>query len=85
LVFAGGIGENAPTVRARICDGLGFLGIELEEKRNAENEGVISANASRVAVRVIHTDEERMIACLVCRVLRLGRISDEWTSDHATK
>jgi acetate kinase len=35
LVFAGGIGENAPTVRARICDGLGFLGIELEEKRNA--------------------------------------------------
>jgi acetate kinase len=85
LVFSGGIGENAPTVRARICDGLGFLGIELEEKRNAENEGVISANASRVAVRVIHTDEERMIACLVCRVLRLGRISDEWTSDHATK
>ena len=85
LVFAGGIGENAPTVRARICDGLGFLGIELEEKRNAGNEGVISANASRVAVRVIHTDEERMIACLVCRVLGLGRISDEWTSDHATK
>ena len=37
LVFAGGIGENAPTVRARICDGLGFLGIELEEKRNAAN------------------------------------------------
>ena len=35
LVFAGGIGENAPVVRARICDGLGFLGIELEEKRNA--------------------------------------------------
>ena len=62
LVFAGGIGENAPTVRARICDGLGFLGIELEEKRNAANEGVISAAASRVAVRVIHTDEERMIA-----------------------
>ena len=58
LVFAGGIGENAPTVRARICDGLGFLGIELEEKRNAANEGVISAAASRVAVRVIHTDEE---------------------------
>src|SRR3972149_11289427 len=38
LVFAGGIGENAPTGRARICDGLGFLGIELEDKRNAENE-----------------------------------------------
>ena len=39
LVFAGGIGENAPAVRARICDGLGFLGIELEETRNAANDG----------------------------------------------
>ncbi len=72
LVFAGGIGESAPTVRARICDGLGFLGIELEEKRNAANEGVISDPAGRVAVRVIHTDEELMIARTVCRVLSLG-------------
>ncbi len=72
LVFAGGIGESAPTIRARICDGLGFLGIELEEKRNAANEGVISAPAGRVAVRVIHTDEELMIARTVCRVLGLG-------------
>ncbi|MBZ5570128.1 MAG: acetate/propionate family kinase [Acidobacteriia bacterium] len=72
LVFAGGIGENAPTVRARICDGLGFLGIELEEKQNAANAGVISAAAGRVVVRVIRTDEERMIAKTVCRVLGLG-------------
>ena len=72
LVFAGGIGENAPSVRARICEGLGFLGIELEEKRNTTNEGVISAAASRTAVRVIHTDEERVIAETVCRVLGLG-------------
>jgi len=72
LVFAGGIGENAPTVRARICDGLGFLGVELSEERNAANEGVISAAASQVAVRVIRTDEERMIATLVCGVLGLG-------------
>jgi len=72
LVFAGGIGESAPTIRARICDGLGFVGIELEEKRNAANEGVISAAAGRVAVRVIHTDEELMIARTVCRVLGLG-------------
>jgi acetate kinase len=72
LVFAGGIGENAPAVRARICDGLGFLGIELEEKRNAANEGVISAAGSRVAVRVIRTDEELMIAQTVCQVLGLG-------------
>jgi len=72
LVFAGGIGENAPPVRARICNGLGFLGIELEEKRNAVNEGVISMAAGRVVVRVIRTDEERMIAETVCRVLGLG-------------
>jgi acetate kinase len=72
LVFAGGIGENAPTVRARICDGLGFLGIELDEKRNAANDGVISAPASRVALRVIRTDEDLMIAKLVCRVVGLG-------------
>ncbi len=72
LVFAGGIGENAPIVRSRICAGLGFLGIELEEKRNAANEDVISAAAGRVAVRVIRTDEELTIARSVCRVLGLG-------------
>jgi acetate kinase len=72
LVFAGGIGENASIVRTRICEGLGFLGIELEEKRNAANEGVISAADSRVTVRVMHTDEELMIARSVCRVLGLG-------------
>jgi acetate kinase len=62
LVFAGGIGENAPLVRARICEGLGHLGIELSEPRNAKNAGVISAVGSRVPVRVIRTDEELMIA-----------------------
>jgi acetate kinase len=71
LVFAGGIGENAPPVRARICDGLGFLGIEVEDERNTANQGVISTAISRVAVRVIHTDEEQMIARSVCRVLGL--------------
>jgi acetate kinase len=71
LVFAGGIGENAPVVRSRICDGLGFLGIELEEKRNVTNKGLISTPASRVAVRVMHTDEEWMIAKTVCRVLSI--------------
>jgi acetate kinase len=58
LVFAGGIGENAPTVRTRICDGLGFLGIELDQKRNVANEGVISSDTSRIPVRVIRTEEE---------------------------
>ena len=71
LVFAGGIGENAPEVRARICEGLDFLGIGLETARNAGNEGVISVPAGAVVVRVIHTDEERVIADLVCDVLGL--------------
>ena len=62
LVFAGGIGENAPTVRARICAGLEFLGIELKEKRNAANKGVISTSSGAVTVRVIPTNEELMIA-----------------------
>jgi len=69
LVFSGGIGENAPIVRSRICDGLGFLGIEIDGARNRANAGVISVETSRVSVRVIHTDEERMIAAMVCRVL----------------
>jgi len=70
-VFAGGIGENALSVRARVCEGLQFLGIEIEEARNAANASVISARASRVAVRVMHTDEELMIAKSVCRVLNI--------------
>jgi acetate kinase len=81
LVFAGGIGENAPVVRARICEGLGFLGIELEEERNAANEGVISAETSRVPVRVIPTDEEWMIANTVCRVLGLALGKGKRTSE----
>jgi acetate kinase len=69
LVFAGGIGEHAAPVRARICEGLGFLGVELDSARNAAHAGVISAGASRVVVRVIPTDEELMIARSVCRVI----------------
>ena len=74
LVFAGGIGENAPLIRERICDGLGFLGIELNQKHNAKNAPLISLDADRVKVRVIRTDEELMIARSVSRVLNLGSI-----------
>jgi acetate kinase len=69
LVFAGGIGENAPVIRARICEGLGFLGLEVDHDRNERGEPVISGVASRVDVRVIPTDEELMIAKTVTRVL----------------
>ena len=77
LVFAGGIGENASSVRARICEGLGFLGVELNQSRNAENAPVICTGTSRVAVRVIRTDEELMIARSVCRLLGSGALNQK--------
>ncbi len=76
LVFAACIGENAPLIRKRICDGLGFLGIELSQKRNAKNKPLISPDTGRVKVRVIRTDEELMIARSVTRVLNLGSIRE---------
>jgi acetate kinase len=72
LVFAGGIGENAPLIRERICRGLDFLGLTIDRKRNARNAALISAPGGRVKVRVIHTDEELMIARSMQRVLALG-------------
>ena len=69
LVFAGGIGENAPVIRSRICEGLGFLGIQFDANRNAAGEPVISADASHAEVRVIRTDEEVIIAKAVFRIL----------------
>ncbi|MDP9043200.1 MAG: acetate/propionate family kinase [Pseudomonadota bacterium] len=71
LVFAGGIGENAAPVRARICTGLDFLGIALDDTRNAAHAAVISAPHAKVTVRVIRTDEALMIARSVSRVLGL--------------
>jgi acetate kinase len=70
LVFSGGIGEHAAVVRTRICSGLEFLGVSLDQARNAAHAAVISADRSAVTVRVIATDEERVIAeavhaCLV--------------------
>ncbi|HSY53611.1 MAG TPA: acetate kinase, partial [Opitutaceae bacterium] len=75
LIFAGGIGENAPVIRERICDGLGFLGVEISRGRNAKNAPLISPAAVRVKVRVIRTDEELMIARSVTRVLGLSNSS----------
>jgi acetate kinase len=62
LVFSGGIGENAPEIRRRICYGLEFLGIALDEGQNASSSPVISDDRSRVRVRVMKTNEELMIA-----------------------
>ncbi len=68
LVFAGGIGENSPVIRSRICEGLCFLGIQLDEERNTRNAPLISAATAPGIVRVIRTDEEWMIARSVQRV-----------------
>ena len=62
LTFAGGIGENAPLVRARICKGLEFLGLHIDHGSNLKNSEVISLPSSQISVRVIRTNEELMIA-----------------------
>ena len=72
LVFSGGIGENAPAVRARICAELVFLGIELDNAQNEANADVISADATPVKVRVMRTNEAFVIARSVCRILGLN-------------
>jgi acetate kinase len=69
LVFAGGIGEHAAPIRSRICDGLQFLGVELDRARNERHELVISTEASRVAVYVISTNEELMVARATHRIV----------------
>ena len=70
LVFSAGIGENMPVIRKRICEGLGFLGVAIDSRRNGKNSALISTG--RVKVRVIRTDEELMIARSMTRLLRLN-------------
>ncbi len=72
LVFSGGIGEHQPPLRARMCTGLEFLGIELDAAANGRNADVISAPGARVTVRVMRTDEESMMARVVARLLKLS-------------
>jgi acetate kinase len=62
LIFTGGIGENAPSIRERICKDTEFLGIRLDPGRNGSNAPLISTDAGPVAVRVMKTNEELMIA-----------------------
>jgi acetate kinase len=69
LVFAGGVGEHAADIRGRICAELDYLGIRLDRNSNAHNAALISQQGARVRVRVMHTDEELMIARSVQRLL----------------
>jgi acetate kinase len=62
LVFTGGMGENAPKIRSRICEGLEFLGVAIDDARNQHGNRLISADGGKVGVHVIHTDEAITIA-----------------------
>jgi acetate kinase len=69
VVFTGGIGENASSIRDRICAGLDFLGIQIDSARNNANASVISADDAPVKVRVIKTNEDLMIARHTARLV----------------
>jgi acetate kinase len=69
LVFSGGIGEHAAEIRARACEGLEFLGIAVDGRKNAAGAPLISAGGGRIQVRVIPTDEEAMMAREAARLL----------------
>ncbi len=77
LVFCGGIGENSRTIRARVCEGMGWIGIELDHALNEANERVISAPLSRARVMVIETDEEIVIARAAARLFESEREAAE--------
>jgi acetate kinase len=72
VVFGGGIGENAPMVRARICAGMDWFGLRLDEDRNSKavgSQGLISSDDAKVHVYVIPVDEAMMIARETARCL----------------
>lgn len=62
LVFTGGIGEHSSEMRSRICEGIGFLGVDIDPASNTADAAVISTLSARVQVRVVATDEEAVIA-----------------------
>lgn len=83
LVFTGGVGQRDPVVRERVCEGLGFLGVTLDEAGNrapAEDATRISADGAPVAVLVVPTDEELEIARHTAMLLR----PDETTAEEPT-
>ncbi|HET7085559.1 MAG TPA: acetate/propionate family kinase [Rhizomicrobium sp.] len=75
LIFTGGIGENDPAVRAQVCEGCRWLGLELDDLRNKNSATRISTETSRVTAWVVPTDEERMVARHAVSVLQLRSMS----------
>jgi hypothetical protein len=81
VVFTGGIGENAPVIRSRVCRDAAWLGVEIDEAANAAGRGRLSAGSSRVGVWVIPTNEElmmhamrRLLGALIPKPFRSSRI-----------
>ena len=70
LVFTGGIGENAPKIRARICEGLEFLGVTIDDARNQGANRLISVEGGRAGVHVIRTDEAMTIARETAKLIK---------------
>ncbi|HLX82400.1 MAG TPA: hypothetical protein VKR59_00785, partial [Terriglobales bacterium] len=62
LVFSGGIGEHSAPVRDRVCDGLGFLGVSIDDVGNQSNASTLSTKGSKVRVRVVASQEDLQIA-----------------------
>jgi acetate kinase len=83
IVFTGGIGENAPEIRRRVCEGFGWAGLELDPERNRRNELCISAEGSRLAAYAIPTDEEGLIARETLRLMRVGLDGPQWPAPPA--
>ena len=71
LIFTGGIGENSRLIRTRICERLGWMGIDLDQTRNAANERMVSSDLARTTVLVIPTNEELVIARVARAVIGL--------------
>jgi acetate kinase len=80
LVFTAGIGEHAPAIRAMVCARLGWLGVVLDPAANAGHAAIVSAPQSRIAVRVIPTDEEAMIARHTLDAIRPSSRTEEGAS-----
>ena len=69
IVFAGGIGEHAPEIREGICDGLEFLGLKMDASKNKRGGDIVSADSSRITIRIIPTDEEIVIVRIIRSIL----------------
>jgi acetate kinase len=74
LVFGGGAGEHLAEIRERICTGLDFMGLVLDPVRNAGHADCISAPGSRVTVRIVRVDEQRVIAAQVAQLLAAAAV-----------